>query len=243
MEKSDRIRMPLGRIEAKDPNDAKYPLRAALPKRINVTYKYYDKKPRTWIDQGSIHCPLEETPGHQFCKEQGFCVACAWTGFLNMSPIRTLNTEPILDIYHSAQDVDEWPGGPESYAGTSVRAGVKVLQSLGHIEQYLWAQNIDELVNFVLTKGPVVIGINWYNQMFDPQPGDDWLLRPEGGIAAGHAVVVSGVNLVTKRARIDNSWNLSWGKKGRAQMALDTLERLVFREDGEAVAAVERRVI
>jgi hypothetical protein len=237
----DIKQMPLGRIEAPDKRDGKFPLRAALPRRaVSLpSYRYWGKKRALWIDQGMMHCPLADGL-HPYCRYQGFCVGCAWVGFLNMSPLQTVPLYSPIDVYHEAQDNDEWPGN--DYAGTSVRAGVKVLEARGVIQQYLWATTLDELIEFVLLKGPVVVGSLWKMNMFFPDPKKGYVLDVSGSDEGGHAYVISGANRITRMVRKDGSWG-DWGNKGRAWIRFDDLERLLFGEGGEACAATERRVI
>jgi hypothetical protein len=62
-------------------------------------------------------------------------------------------------LYHEAQKIDEWPG--EAYEGTSVRAGMDILRTVGHarirgrnalapdpaegISENRWATSVDEV--------------------------------------------------------------------------------------------------
>lgn len=169
------------------------------------------------------------------------CVAYAWVHWLEDAPIthapRTpgaptpFNTDT---IYNSAQKVDEWPG--EDYAGTSVRAGAKVLRSLGLIESYHWAFDLATTVDAIMELGPVVIGTNWYSEMF--QPDSKGFINVAGSLAGGHAYVLNGVNLNKGFVRMKNSWGRNWGKKGYAKISLADLEKLIKRQ-GEVCIAIE----
>lgn len=186
-------------------------------------------KPKTWaagpvLDQG----------------DKPWCVAYAWTGMLFASPARTTvrdlgsTATYIADLYRDAQRVDEWPG--EGYDGTSVRAGAKVLTTQKRLVEYLWAWDAETLKHFVLSRGPAVIGINWYETMFAPIKGGYLLV--DGALAGGHAILVLGYSQYHQAFRLLNSWGAGWGEKGRAWMREPDMQRLIA-EDGEACSALE----
>ncbi len=181
-----------------------------------------------WGDQGS-------TPQ---------CVAYAWTHWLEDGPITQPGPGPIIQpqlLYDECQILDEWPG--EDYEGTSVRAGAKALQTRSLIESYHWASAsnpIPDLVDCLLYCGPVVVGTEWFEDMFNP--GADGFLDVSGPSVGGHAYKLDGVN--TKRAffRIKNSWGRDWGNHGFAFVSFEDLERLL-KNDGEACLAKEARAV
>lgn len=217
----------LGRLPAADPRDHAHlmAVRAieAPPERFYKTWA-----PGLVLDQGS-------TPR---------CVAYSWTGFLLATPQRTkpdaLGGIPAYTgaLYLEAQKVDEWPG--EGYDGTSVRAGAKVLQDAQkRLGEYVWAWDADTLRKYVLSRGPAVVGINWYETMFAPTAAGYLLV--DGPVAGGHAILVIGYSNTRKAFRLLNSWGLSWGAKGRAWLREADMERLLH-EDGEACSAIEVKV-
>lgn len=140
-------------------------------------------------------------------------------------------------LYREAQLVDRWPGN--SYDGTSVRAGAKVLQRCGVIGEYRWAWDIDTVVQALLEQGPVVVGTWWYNSMF--QPDDNGVITVSGARVGGHAYLLNGVNTSKEMIRIKNSWGRGWGHRGYAYISFDDMARLI-REGGEACLALEKRL-
>lgn len=208
----------LGRLYRPDARDALYPMRALLTGTSPRTFRHWWAQ-GWWGDQG-------ETPQ---------CVAYAWTHWLVDGPVTTAN--PLLTpaaLYRQAQQEDEWPG--DSYDGTSVRAGAKVLQDLGVIREYRWAATAADVVDTLLERGPVVFGSDWYDGMFTPDSkGFIWMT---GRVRGGHAYVLDGVNVKTGVVTIKNSWGRSWGQRGFARMTIDTMAYLLER-DGEACIAVE----
>lgn len=210
----------LGRLPAKDERDKNFPLKAVLPKSISITSKYWDDR-GWWGDQG-------DSPK---------CVGYSLAHWLENSPMTHKSVPPVVQpsiIYNQAQIIDEWPG--EGYEGTSVRAGAKVLQGMGFIQEYRWGFDLATMIDAVLSKGPVVVGTNWYMDMF--YPDKDGQIHLGGGVVGGHAWLVNGVNIKTKLFRLKNSWGKSWGLKGRAFISFSDMEQLIH-EDGEVMIGVE----
>jgi hypothetical protein len=132
------------------------------------------------------------------------------------------------------QEVDEWEGS--DYDGTSVRAGAKVMQARGYIGEYRWAHDLETTLEALTRVGPVVMGTNWYRSMFTPN--SQGVVKAEGPIDGGHAWLLDGANRKQGMARGKNSWNRTWGKKGRFWIPFEVLEKLII-EDGEACLALE----
>jgi hypothetical protein len=164
------------------------------------------------------------------------CVAYAWSHFICGDPF-THTSPPIApaDLYHSAQLVDEWDG--TDYDGTSVRAGAKALQSAGLIGPYLWAWDIGTIVANILERGPVTIGVPFYEGMENPDETTA-MVRVTGSVLGGHAMLADGVNADLKKIRLLNSWGREWGRDGRCWISFADFARLLV-EDGEACCATE----
>lgn len=172
------------------------------------------------------------------------CVAFAGMGWLTCGPV--VNRHPAQtpeDIYRRCLVVDEFPG-EDWEGGTSVRALFKTLKEWGYIREYQWAFDAQTVVAQILARGPVVVGTNWYMDMFTPLVGSGYL-EVGGDLAGGHAYLLSGAEVArvnpggTRGAvRVVNSWGPGWGERGRAWLALADLDRLL-KEDGEAGVAVE----
>lgn len=211
----------LGRNSKPDVRDHKYLIKnhfRLAPTR--VTQKYWDPN-GWWGDQGS-------TP---------MCVGYAWAHWLEDGPVGHAGIAPILPpktIYEQAQLVDEWIG--EDYDGTSVRGGVKYLQSSGFVKSYYWAFDVNTVIQYLLTYGPMVIGSDWYENMF--YPDRTGLIRASGPIAGGHAYVINGVDTIARKFRIKNSWGKSWAKGGMAYISFNDMAKLIANQ-GEACIAVE----
>lgn len=219
--------LALGFIDIKDPRDDAFPMRTLLEEprgRPSRPWRYWWDR-GWWGDQGT----------------RPWCVAYAWLHVLEDGP-RTWAPRgpgqgpvaPPADIYHRAQQLDEWWG--ENYDGTSVRGGAKALQERGLIGTYRWATTVEDVRDAILEVGPVIVGTWWYASMFYPDP--EGFLEVNGSRAGGHAYVVNGVNWDRGVFRLKNSWGRRWGREGRAYLSAEDLERLL-NEQGEACIAEE----
>lgn len=162
------------------------------------------------------------------------CVGHAWFGWLAASPIRQ---SPMLPdaIYQFAKFYDEWRG--QNYEGTSVRGAAKVLAVAGHVSEYQWAWDLDTALPWLVSNGPLVAGVNWYEGMCYPNAAG--LIVPSGEVVGGHAVLVYGLDVRRQLVKIRNSWGTGWGRRGNCLLSFDDFARLLA-EDGECCAATER---
>lgn len=215
----------LGRRFSPDERDSAFPMSRIVQAETPTRAWRYWHQGGWWGDQGA--------------KPQ--CVAYAWLHWLEDGPVTHRDTPPPVEdptaTYRAAQRIDEWPG--ESYDGTSVRAGAKVLKQLGYISSYLWAWDAPTVIRAVLTSGPVVMGTWWYDSMF--RPDADGFVRVAGSRVGGHAWVVNGVNVERGVVRCKNSWGREWGRRGNFWLSIADLDRLIS-EQGEACIASERRL-
>lgn len=211
---------PLGRRVAIDPRDRDYPMTRLLAAAERTEGYQYWWSNGGWHDQGAAPT----------------CVGAATWHWLVDGPL-TGNPGVGPDaLYALAQEHDEWPGS--NYAGTSVRGAAKALAAAELATSYWWAWDLDTLVVALLNRGPVVVGTNWYWQMFFPDP--QGAVEVTGPLEGGHAYVANGVNTATETIRFKNSWGRSWGRRGYFYMRFDDCDRLI-REDGEAMIAIEAR--
>lgn len=212
----------LGRIQVTDPNDKKFLMKALLSTAPSVRTSRYWSASGWWGDQA----------------QTSQCVGYSWAHWVEDGPVTQTGKAPIvppLDIYTEAQKIDDFPG--ENYDGTTVRAGAKVLQDKGFIQSYTWAWDVDTVIQAILEKGPVVVGTNWYYDMFRPNI-DTAIIMVSGNLAGGHAYVLNGVNIKKKLIRIKNSWGRAWGDKGHAYISFDDMDKLI-KSNGEACLAIE----
>ena len=190
---------------------------STLPKR-----KAWRRGPRR-LDQGNL----------------GACVAFAGGNWKQSYPLYTaVNNQLCFDDYWRCKDIDGIP----NIEGTYARALMKVYEAQGRIERYLWAYTIEEALTWLQTKGPLLIGVNWYRKMSEPrQVGNLYIAEPQGVIDGGHEVEIDAGDLYKGLVRFQQSWGGWYGNNGQAWMTIETLERLLFNENGDCVTAIEKR--
>lgn len=208
----------LGRRPALDPRDQQHLMRSVLPDVIPPR-----KTTHTWTIRWK---------GQQGQTSQ--CVGFAWHGLLRALPFLQRDPKPEA-IYTAAQLVDEFPDTPPE-EGTSVRAGAKVLLAQGKLTRYVWAYSLEDVLNWLPSRGPVVLGTDWTTKMFTPD--STGLVTVSGEIAGGHAYLAIGYNDKTKRLLCQNSWGKNWGIKGRFSIRYEDVNALI-QNGGEACAPTE----
>lgn len=211
----------LGRRPEFDERSKLHPIRtlvAALPLRS------YTWSVPVVLDQGS----------------EGSCVGHAFSHEAAARPVKVGNIthEIAVDVYKHAQALDEWPG--DNYSGTSILAGAKACVQRGWYTGYKWGFSLSDVLLALGYKGPVVLGINWYESMIDV--GMNGIMRVEGDVAGGHAILANGVSIKNRTVRLHNSWGPDdWGNNGQAFISFKDLERLLS-EEGEACVPLGRKL-
>lgn len=221
--------------------------------------------------------------------DQGQTPACtayaASTCMSIMLAVRHPGAQDTLDAGQLYQWANSHDGIAQPHDGSTVRAAMQGLQTVGDqvmveqgdpldpigsdakIKNYLWADttqplaDVPTIVSWLLNVGPVEIGTNWYNNMFEPGP-TGWV-NIGGPIEGGHAYTLRGVNTTGAKTWCNpggssyvvmrNSWG-PWGvtvvpnpktkvwdfqraQGGDAIISLAHLEALLG-QDGEAGAIV-----
>ncbi len=216
----------LTRLQQFDERSLQYPITATLPS--NVKLRSY-----TW------NCPLTLNQG-----VDGMCVGAGWSHELAARPsvVKGLDITFAKKLYHEAQKIDEWPGGSypgayPQYEGTSVLAGAKVVKQLGYIKEYRWAFGLEDLIMAVGHKGPAVLGLDWYSDMFDVD--ENGFIAATGDLSGGHCILCKGVNIKGEYFILHNSWGPNWGVGGDAKISFEEMNYLL-QSGGEACVPVVR---
>jgi len=218
----------LARLKLFDKKSRKYPIRAAVEGKKPRSYLWACTK---WLDQGT----------------EGACVGFSLAHELiaKPSPVQGITAKfAIEQIYWEAQKADPWdggsyPGAKPRYEGTAVLEGVKAVQRLGYIQEYRWAFGLDDLILAVGHCGPAILGIAWYEGMFDVHSCGQ--LHIGGEVSGGHAILCNGVDVKNKTFNLHNSWGPKWGVAGDAKISWVEMDRLLH-EEGEACIPLRRRL-
>lgn len=164
------------------------------------------------------------------------CVAFAGKGAFNSSPLSKLRpyraraSFNTAEWYQGAQMNDQWAG--EAYDGTSALGLCRYLEGRGLISEYRWCFGLDDVLLTLSHIGPVLLGVWWYDGMFEPDP--EGFIVPHGAQAGGHEVELTGIRADRGYVTITNSWGTEWGQGGRCKIRFDDLA-LLLHQDGDAV--------
>lgn len=230
----------LDRLAEFDERSREYPIRTLLG-TTEVLRSY------TWA------CDMYNDQG-----TEGACVGFGWSHELSARPkVISTDATAALEIYKRARQLDEWPG--ENYSGTSVLAGAKAVQERinsrgkSFMPEYRWAFGWEDTALAIGYHGPVVLGLNWYSNMWDVD--ENGFLHADGDVVGGHCLLARGIKAVRKdpalaghSSNIDldksyvllhNSWGKGWGVNGTAKLRLRGLNKLL-QDGGDACIPVIR---
>jgi hypothetical protein len=163
------------------------------------------------------------------------CVAYTGKGILNTqalsaaAPYRVRTRIDPADLYKGAQANDQWQG--DAYDGTSGLGLCRHLKNVGLIRSYRWCFGLDQTLLVLAWVGPVGIGVNWREDMWDTDL--DGYIRASGDAVGGHEVELTAVDVPKRRVTVTNSWGTGWGHGGKAFLSFDDLGRLLD-DDGDA---------
>jgi hypothetical protein len=171
---------------------------------------------------------------------EGMCVAFACAGMLAATPIQhDVSNESARMLFRKIKEVDEREGR-HFESGATVLAGMKALQELRLFGRYVWNFGIGDTIDWIIRRGPVIFGINWYEGL--SRPDDKGLMRISGAKVGGHAILGNGFwpkhpdfgDVVV----LTNSWGKRWGANGHGFLPVEELDKLL-QEDGESVSPLE----
>jgi hypothetical protein len=149
--------------------------------------------------------------------------------------VQDWSEDAAVQLYSDATKVDPWPGEyPPDDTGSSGLAIAKVLKARGWIKEYRHTFTFDDMLA-ALMEGPVLLGINWYNNFFYPDNGVI-TFGDNDYVAGGHEIVVDELDMENGRVGFSNSWG-DWGDNGRGYIPFDVLHRLLD-EDGDVVVLI-----
>ena len=105
----------------------------------------------------------------------GSCTGNAGIGNINTSPflgndkVYTPDEIGAIKLYSDAEKIDGGTGYPPEDAGSSGLSIAKVLLNTGLISNYYHCFTLADTLK-AITQFPVIVGTNWYADMFNPDP-------------------------------------------------------------------------
>lgn len=164
----------------------------------------------------------------------GSCTGNAGIGAINTSPfapsvnpVFTPDEAGALQLYSAAETLDGDGPYPPNDNGSSGLSIATILKSLGIISEYKHTFTLNSALK-ALSQYPVIVGINWYNDMFNPDA--DGRVHITGDLAGGHEVEAYKVDVENGRIWFYNSWGTSWGVNGTFYLTWADFHTLLGRQ-------------
>lgn len=218
---------PLGRHVNHDPRSRAFAYDAsAVP--VQLASVRWDRQVPTF-DQGNL----------------GSCTGNAAVGCIGTHPFfETLPANTALDekvaisVYSDATKIDSAPGSyPPTDTGSDGLSVAKVLTNRGLISGYTHAFTFADALA-ALSNHPIIVGVNWYQNMFQPDANGVVTIPVGDTIAGGHEFVLDEINVEKQLVGAQNSWGTGWGVDGgRFYIPFTVLKRLLS-EQGDATVFV-----
>lgn len=177
------------------------------------------------LDQGTVGS----------CTGNAGIGAISSTPFLNIdNTTYTRDEKGALKLYSDAEKTDGGVGYPPEDNGSSGLSIAKALLKAGLISSYQHTFSLDSALK-ALTRYPIIVGINWYNDMFHPDT--DGRVHPTGPLEGGHEVQAYRIDTENGRVWFHNSWGSSWGVSGDFYLTWADLSTLLSQK-GDATVLI-----
>lgn len=170
--------------------------------------------------------------------QTGHCVGFGSTGLEDSypNPHNYDNAWAHAFYYYIKNTIDGVPmSDPNVEEGTYVRSAGKALAKKGYVTSYAFAASVDEIIQWLQLKGPVVMGTNWYNDMFNPDARG--FITPTGSLAGGHCFLCVGYENGT--FEFINSWGTGWANGGHFFMTEADFRKLFAHSGTEAMVTLD----
>lgn len=177
----------------------------------------------------------------------GSCTANAALGTLVTAPFGkagvSYTEDDALALYELETTLDDSqiPGEyPPDDTGSTGPWSMIALQKQRKIHSFTHTRSAHHAL-LLLNKGPISIGVTWYQSMFDvgQLPNGQSVIRvdPNSEVAGGHQVCVVGNDTTAQMVYVRNSWGEGWGDDGHAWMRWTDL-RFLFANGADCVQPV-----
>jgi hypothetical protein len=193
-----------------------------------------ERRQQIWTPRAS---PLDQ-------GREGACVGFAFSGELAALPWKyEVDNAFAITLYQQAREQDRAMGNNWA-AGASLLAGAKACQSRGLIGEYRWAFGVDDVINTLISHGPVILGIPWLSDMYETSQYG--LVKVSGQQVGGHAIMANGYlpahpTLGGEVVMWTNSWGADYGLNGVGYIRPQNLALLLSR-GGEACVPTDRPI-
>lgn len=244
IEQHDRPGQPLGRHIEHDPRSLAYP-HGVLPKSQIKSVSWTRRIPI--LDQGQLgSCTGNAGTGALGTDSAGRTATpsvtisadgAAASHGLFKAGVHVLDEDFAVALYSLASILDGVSGQyPPTDTGSTGIGVAKALKALGLASGYTHAFSIDAL-NSALQTGPVLIGINWYQSMFDPKSDGRIVVDTKSPLDGGHELELNAFDATTGEYQVPNSWAESWGVNGCGYFTTAALTQLLSLQGDVTVPA------
>lgn len=165
------------------------------------------------------------------------CVAFGTGGMLNCDDENHVDPHYNDEWCHAFYyEIKKYENEPEQEDGAFPRDGLQLAKNKGWISAYARLQTLQEIYDWLVNHGPVLVGTDWYEGMMTPDA--DSVVGLTGDIVGGHCWFHQGLTVDGKYFISVNSWGTDYGKGGTFQISLGFFSTLLY-QGGEAWAAVQ----
>jgi len=164
---------------------------------------------------------------------EGACTGFSLSTELAASPVNVdVNNAFALELYQAARRIDA-AAGRHWGSGASILATALALKNdYKLITEFRWAFGIEQVIDTIISKGPVVLGLNWYFDMYSPNAEN--VIEVSGELTGRHAIAAIGyLHEDGGYLALMNTWGPGYGAKGIGYLKIADATRLLA-EDGEA---------
>ena len=152
---------------------------------------------------------------------------CAGAVAANVFQGMTGEIESGKAIYERAKTIGKKESN--SLVGLSLPHSFNALANRQDLEdaELIKLNSLEQIMNWLITKGPVAFGGIWNLGMFNPKGycRGKWM-EYGGDNVGGHAATIIGTS-AKGYIRIENSWGLNWGAKGTAWMKWEEFDKFI----------------